>query len=148
MIVTVTPCLWYVCWNEVGDVLCQVCSSPFCTRPFSRMPILESLSVRHIFGGFVNGAFTPPAKGERMTNGHYVHKNNGFAPQTPENDENGGCHARKDPVCQRPCFCTPELAGLQRKRLSKPVVDTNSFTAEGQLSGRAHPPPPQRSIHF
>ena len=25
-------------WNEVGDVLCQVSSSPFCTRPFWRMP--------------------------------------------------------------------------------------------------------------
>ena len=23
-------------WNEVGDVLCQVSSSPFCTRPFWR----------------------------------------------------------------------------------------------------------------
>ena len=26
-------------WNEVGDVLCQVSSSPFCTRPFWRMPM-------------------------------------------------------------------------------------------------------------
>ena len=25
-------------WNEVGDILCQVSSSPFCTRPFWRMP--------------------------------------------------------------------------------------------------------------
>ena len=25
-------------WNKVGDVLCQVSSSPFCTRPFWRMP--------------------------------------------------------------------------------------------------------------
>ena len=25
-------------WNEVGDVLCQVSSRPFCTRPFWRMP--------------------------------------------------------------------------------------------------------------
>ena len=31
----VTPC-----WNEVGDVLCQVSSSPFHTRPFWRTPIL------------------------------------------------------------------------------------------------------------
>ena len=47
-----------------------------------------------------------------MTNGHSTHKNKGFAPQTPENDENdenGGCHARKDPVCQKPCFCTPDF---------------------------------------
>ena len=38
-----------------------------------------------------------------MTNGHSIHENKGFAPQTPENDENddenGGRHARKDPVC-------------------------------------------------
>ena len=43
-----------------------------------------------------------------MTNGQSVHKNKGIAPKTPENDENdenGGCHARKDPVCQKPCFC-------------------------------------------
>ena len=42
-----------------------------------------------------------------MTNGHSIHKNNGFAPQTPENDENdenGENHARKDPVCQNPVF--------------------------------------------
>ena len=25
-------------WNEVGDVLCQVSSRPFGTRPFWRMP--------------------------------------------------------------------------------------------------------------
>ena len=31
--------MYLVCsWNEVGDVLCQVSSSPFCTRPFWRMP--------------------------------------------------------------------------------------------------------------
>ena len=28
--------------------------------------------------------------------------------QTPENDENDENHAHKDPVCQKPCFCTPE----------------------------------------
>ena len=41
-------------------------------------------------------------KTAKMTNRHSIHKNKGFAPQTPENDENdenGGCHARKDPVC-------------------------------------------------
>ena len=46
-------------------------------------------------------------KATRMTNGHSVHKRKGFAPQTPDNDENdeiGGCHARKDPVCQNPTF--------------------------------------------
>ena len=36
--------VYLVCsWNEVGDVLCQVSSSPFCTCPFWRMPtILET----------------------------------------------------------------------------------------------------------
>ena len=41
-------------------------------------------------------------KTAKMTSGHSIHENKGFAPQTPENeenDENGGCHARKDPVC-------------------------------------------------
>ena len=54
---------------------------------------------------------TALTKTTNMTNGHCVHENKGFAPQTPENDENdrnGGCHARKDPVCQKPGFRTPE----------------------------------------
>ena len=61
-----------------------------------------------------------------MTNGHSIHKNKGFAPQTPENDENdenGGCHARKDPVCQKPCFCTPDKE-----------VFCNNFGRDGNLS--------------
>ena len=33
-------------WNEVGDVICQVSSSPFCTRPFWRMPIQNAVIVR------------------------------------------------------------------------------------------------------
>ena len=42
-----------------------------------------------------------------MTKGHSVHKNKGFGPQTPENDENdenGVCHARKDPVWLKTLF--------------------------------------------
>ena len=43
MTVLVAPCL--CSWNEVGDVLCQVSSSPFCTRPFWQMPILGNVEV-------------------------------------------------------------------------------------------------------
>ena len=56
-----------------------------------------------------------------MTNGDSIHKNKGFAPQTPENDENDENQARKDPVCQKPCFCTPDLlcVFLRRSRFTK-----------------------------
>ena len=50
----------------------------------------------HFTQEHLKGVLTKTAK---MTNGHSIHKNKGFAPQTPENDENGGRHARKDPVC-------------------------------------------------
>ena len=40
-------------WNEVGDVLCQISSSPFCTRPFWRMPRKKPTNIKK-FGG------TPP----------------------------------------------------------------------------------------
>ena len=33
-----------------------------------------------------------------MTNLHSPTKNKGFAPETPENDENGGCHSGKGVV--------------------------------------------------
>ena len=41
-------------WNEVGDVLKQVSSSPFCTRPFWWMPVLaKSLQEREVWPKFL-----------------------------------------------------------------------------------------------
>ena len=54
-----------------------------------------------------------------MTSVHSVHKNKGLATQTPENDENGGCHARKDTVCQTPCPEGPKIKkNWSRSKLS------------------------------
>ena len=51
-------------------------------------------------------------KTAKMTNGHSIHENKGFDPQTPENDENdenGGCHAHlRSFFAFRPCSCTPD----------------------------------------
>ena len=59
-------------------------------------------------------------KTAKMTNMHSVHRNKGFAPQTPENyenDETRECHAREDLTCQNPFFFlipTDSLVALQQ----------------------------------
>ena len=65
-------------------------------------------------------AFPPPKTAGFDENGemmsvHSAYKNKGFAAQTPENDKSGGCHACKDPVCQKPCLCTPATESVCMK---------------------------------
>ena len=50
----------------------------------------------------ISQSFPQPKTAENSENDKWAfrpHENKGFAPPTPENDENGGCHARKDIVC-------------------------------------------------
>ena len=65
----------------------------------------------------------------KMTNGHSVHKNKGFAPQTPENDKNGGCHARNDHSLPKSLFLHP------RSNIRYKYSLTKLFTLQGEAKG-------------
>ena len=55
--------MYLVCsWNEVGMSYVQVSSSPFCTRPFWRMPIIFCRGIRRAFWREFRGIFSEPQK--------------------------------------------------------------------------------------